>query len=179
MFILERYGKLLLEKPLKTKSLTSLVAFGAGDLLCQKLEKMYSGRMSYDWVRTARQASFGFFVTPYLHLQFSIIIPYLFPETKKINIFKSVLYVQTVGSSIFTIMYFSYVDLLSGKNLKQTQEGLKIKFLPTIYANWTVWPPLSLISFAYVPVQWRVLYGNFFGILWNAYLSYVQNVKRK
>jgi protein Mpv17 len=179
MFVVERYGRLLVERPLITKCLTSFVTFGAGDLLCQKFEKLYAGRTKYDWWRAARQGSFGFCVSPYFHLQFSVIMPYLFPATKKINIIKSVIYDQTVGACIFTMMFFTYVDLASGKSFQQMKEELKVKFLPTIYANWTVWPPLMLINFAFVPVPWRVLYANFFGMLWNAYLSYVQNVKSK
>ena len=179
MLLVKRYGRLLEERPLTTKCITSFLTFSMGDFMCQKFEKVYSGRTQYDWWRTIRQGSFGFCVTPYFHLQFSIIMPYLFPATKKINIIKSVVYDQTIGASIFTLMFFTYVDLASGKSIYQMKEELKVKFVPTIIANWTVWPPLMLINFSLVPVPWRVLYANFCGMFWNAYLSWVQNVKTK
>ena len=179
MLLVKRYGKLLEEKPLTTKCITSFFTFSMGDLICQYLETRYNDRKSWDYWRTFRQGSFGVAVTPYFHLQFSIIMPYLFPAGKRINVIKSVVYGQTIGASIFTVMFFTYVDTMSGKNFNQIKEELKVKFVPTIYANWTVWPYLNLINFSLVPVPWRVLFSNTCGMFWNAYLSYVQNVKTK
>jgi hypothetical protein len=177
MLLVKRYGRLLEERPLTTKCITSFFTFGMGDLLCQYFETKYAGRIKWDYMRTVRQGSFGVCVTPYFHMQFCVIMPYLFPATKKINVIKSVVYDQTIGASIFTLGFFTYVDLVSGKTFSQIKEELKVKFLPTLYANWTVWPPLMLINFSIVPVAWRVLFANFCGMFWNAYLSYVQNVK--
>ncbi len=110
----------------------------SGIYYAKKFEKIYSGRTKYDWLRVARQGSFGFCVSPYFHLQLSIIMSYLFPATKKINIIKSLIYDQTVAASIFTMMFFTYVDLASVKSFQQMKEELKVKFLRNIYANWTV-----------------------------------------
>jgi hypothetical protein len=179
MNLLRAYGRLLVEKPIRTKCITSFITFGGGDLLCQYLETVYSGRKEYDWLRAARQASFGLCITPYLHLQFSIIMPYLFPNGSRFQVLKMVAYDQTLGATVFISLFFSYIDLMSGKSFNQMKEELKVKFLPTLYANWKIWPALMLVNFGLVPAPWRVLYTNIMGIFWNGYLSYVQNVKSK
>jgi hypothetical protein len=179
MLLVKRYGKLLEERPIITKCVTSFFTFGMGDLICQYFEKKLSNRTSWDITRFFKQASLGVCITPYLHLQFAVIMPYLFPNTRKINIIKSVIYDQTIGAVIFTSLFFTYLDLVSGKNLQQIKEELKVKLFPTLKANWTVWPLLMLINFSVVPVPWRVLFANICGMFWGAYLSFVQNVKSK
>lgn len=179
MLIVKRYGQLLEEKPIITKCVTSFFTFGMGDLICQYFEKKLSSRKHWDSLRTFKQASLGFCITPYLHLQFAIIMPYLFPNTKKINVLKSVVYDQTIGAVIFTTLFFTYLDLAAGKNFEQIIEELKVKLFPTLKANWSVWPFLMLINFSIIPVPWRVLYSNICGMFWGAYLSFVQNNKSK
>ena len=75
------YGSKLDSHPLTTKCITSFITFGCGDLICQTLEKKYGKLKKYDSIRFLKQASFGVIATPYFHLQFCVIIPYLFPKT--------------------------------------------------------------------------------------------------
>jgi hypothetical protein len=175
MNILRSYEKLLNKKPIITKAVTSFCTFGLGDLICQSLEK----KENINWKRFLIQASFGFMIGPYFHLQFCKIMPYLFPFNKKFSTVKSVAYDQTVGATLFTTMFFSYLDKFNGKSFDQIKEGLKQKLFPTLKDNWKIWPILMAINFSIVPIQYRVLYANFWGMLWVAYLSYVQNVKSK
>jgi protein Mpv17 len=179
MKALQWYSDLLIQKPIITKCITSWITFGTGDLICQYLENRGKKSPQYDWIRYLRQASFGFLIAPYLHLQFCVIMPYLFPSSKKNAVIKSVLYDQTLGATIFTSAFFGYLDLTSGKKLEQTYQELKVKLLPTLFDNWKIWPFLMFVNFAFVPMKYRVLYSNIFGMLWVAYLSYVQNVKAK
>jgi protein Mpv17 len=179
MRALQWYSDLLIKKPIITKSITSFITFGAGDLMCQYLENRSREHPKYDWIRYFRQASFGFLIAPYLHMQFCVIMPYLFPSGQKVNVIKSLIYDQTLGATIFTASFFGYLDLTSGKYLRQTVEELKVKLLPTLIDNWKIWPFLMFVNFAFVPVKFRVLYSNIFGMLWVGYLSYIQNVKAR
>ena len=47
------------------------------------------------------------------------------------------------------------------------------KTLPTVAANYVIWPAAHIISFRYVPSQQRILYNNTIAIFWNCYLSLV------
>lgn len=47
------------------------------------------------------------------------------------------------------------------------------KTLPTVAANYVIWPAAHIISFRYVPSQQRILYNNSVAIFWNCYLSLV------
>jgi protein Mpv17 len=38
-------------------------------------------------------------------------------------------------------------------------------------ANWKIWPAANALSFAVVPLQYRVLFSNMVALVWNIYLS--------
>ena len=41
--------------------------------------------------------------------------------------------------------------------------------------NWVVWPVLQAVNFAFVPVQFQVLFVNVCVIFWSAFLSVMQS----
>jgi hypothetical protein len=46
---------------------------------------------------------------------------------------------------------------------------------PLSCADCVVWPPLQLINFTFVPLQYRVLYVNVANLFWNTFLSLQAN----
>ena len=168
------YSNLLIKKPLTTKCVTSFITFGLGDVICQQLEKN-SQPKQFDIIRVLKQASFGVIVTPYLHLQFNVIIPRFFGG----SIVKTLLYDQTVGATLFAVMFFTYLDTMNGVGLKESLNNTYIKMPATLIANWKLWPMAQLINFTVVPPHYRVFFANMVGIIWNTYLSYMQNVISK
>ena len=177
MRALTRYSHQLEKKPILTKCITSFCTFGLGDLISQYLEKKNTDK-PWEWVRFIRQASFGFVIAPYFHLNYCVISPRFFGGSSK-GVLMSVIYDQTVSVCIFTSLFFTYLDTTSGKSLQQATDELKVKMLPTLLANWKVWPFIMLINFTIIPIPFRVFYTNICGMFWAAYLSYVQNVKAK
>lgn len=169
------YNKCLQTRPIITKMITSFITFGSGDLICQQIEKAKNKDKKYDLMRTFKQGSFGFMVTPYLHAQFCIIMPWLFRGKGAATTIKSVIYDQLIGAPIFTSLFFIYLDMSNGRTFNESVKELEKKLLPTLYMNWKVWPTLMLINFSLVPVQYRVLYSNIAGMFWSAYLSSAQN----
>jgi len=155
--------------------ITSFITFGSGDLICQQIEKAKNKDKKYDIMRTIMQGSFGSIVTPYLHLQFCIIMPWLFRGKGTLNAVKSVAYDQLIGAPIFTSLFFIYLDMSQGKTFNKSVKELEKKLMPTLYMNWKIWPTLMFINFYFVPVAYRVLYSNIAGMFWSAYLSSAQN----
>lgn len=45
----------------------------------------------------------------------------------------------------------------------------------TYAADCVVWPPLQLINFTFIPVQYQVLYVNICNLFWNTFLSFMAN----
>jgi protein Mpv17 len=179
MNLLRAYDRALTNKPILTKCITSFCTFSLGDLMCQFFERKYSDRSHYDWSRVVKQGSFGFLVSPYLHTQFTIIMPYLFPASSRLYLVKNIVYDQAIGAPIFLTLFFGYLDFMSNKSLNESIEELKVKVPPTVIDNWKVWPLLMAINFSIVPIPYRVLFSNFCGMFWTVYLSYVQNIKSK
>lgn len=174
------YTRMLKEKPFTTKCITSFITFGLGDLICQSIESKYNKEIKakpYDFKRAFKQASFGVFITPYLHIQFNIIMPKLFPKPGYLNLCKLLLYDQTINASIFIFCFFSYIDYFNNVNFRTSLSNTLLKFPPTLIANWKLWPAAQFINFTVVPAEYRVFFANIIGIVWNTYLSYVQNSK--
>jgi len=65
--------------------------------------------------------------------------------------------------------------ILEGHGLEAIAEKLRTKWKGTVLAAWKFWPPANVINFAFVKLQYRVLYVNFLSFIWNGYLSYVNS----
>ena len=185
MNFLSWYTRMLKEKPFSTKSITSFFTFGLGDFICQSVESKFDNKSDkakaavkpYNWKRIFKQCIFGVIMTPYLHIQYNILIPKFFPNPGALNTAKLLFYDQTVNASVFLLAFFTYMDLLNDVDLGTSLKNTYVKFFPTLIANWKVWPGVQLVNFTFVPPEYRVLFVNVVAIGWNTYLSYVQNVK--
>jgi protein Mpv17 len=62
---------------------------------------------------------------------------------------------------------------LEGNSIGETQQRLQSKFTDALTASWQFWPIANVLNFAFVPVQFRVLYNNSLSLLWNGYLSHL------
>jgi len=173
------YSIKLETRPLTTKAISSILIFALGDILCQKIENniQKQNKKSLDFRRLIKQSSYGLLAGPYLHLQFCLIIPYLFPATAKLHTIKSVLYALTISDSIYNCGFYVYCDALEGKFLQPN--SFFEKFIPTQILNFKIWPVLQYINFSVVPVKYRVLFDNTLSVFWNAYLSWVQNLLKE
>ena len=183
MNILNWYSKLLLEKPYSTKMITSFITFGLGDVISQTIEKnakKKKGEKSFfNFVRFIKQATFGVLITPYLHLHFAKIVPFVVPQNPNSNpktiILKRLLYDQTVHATAFTVVYFLWLNMVNHTGFNKAVKNMSELLVPTMIANWKVWPAVMLINFSIMPQHFSVLYVNVVAIFWNAYISYVFN----
>lgn len=48
---------------------------------------------------------------------------------------------------------------------------LQEKAVPTLLANYAVWPLAHALNFYFVPTEQRILYNNFVAICWTTWLS--------
>lgn len=84
---------------------------------------------------------------------------------------------QTVGAVVNTLMFLAYMAYVNAS--KQSKEGTweivrkecQEKTWPMMKDGYKFWPLISLVSFLWVPVNKRVVFGSLAGVLWGIYLS--------
>ena len=70
--------------------------------------------------------------------------------------------------------YFAFRACLENK-VDQLKWKLETKLPEAIQSSWSFWPIFNVINFSLVPLQFRVLYNNFLSIIWQSYLSLLNN----
>jgi hypothetical protein len=67
--------------------------------------------------------------------------------------------------------YFVVRGTFEGRTTSQIVERLQLKWVDACLAGGKFWMVANLVSFAFIPEIYRVLFGNCCTIVWNAYLS--------
>jgi len=162
------YLILLEEKPILVKSCTSLFGFLIGDICAQLIIGA-----DYDVYRTLRMTFFGILMDgPIGHCWYLTLDRNVMPETPtvpKAVIIKTLLD-QLVWAPFFSCVFFTFNQTLQG-HPELSLSTIQSTLIPTLTANWALWPLAHLINFKFVPSNQRILYINFVQILWTSYLS--------
>ncbi|KAK3105514.1 hypothetical protein LTR53_018288, partial [Teratosphaeriaceae sp. CCFEE 6253] len=84
-----------------------------------------------------------------------------------------VLIQQCVFMPLVQTYFFSAQILLSGGSVGEARSRV-LETLPTTWGNsWKVWPAVMVVTFTYVPVQYRSVVNGAVGCCWQTYLSWV------
>lgn len=168
------YIRALSKSPVKVKASTSFVAAILGDALAQHISARRDGReWRYDWVRTARLALFnGLFMGPLGHFYYQALDVHVGAHamTAPSTIAKKLLIDQLAFAPICTCIFYGYKCAAEGRASDYPQE-LADKFVPTMVANYKLWPAAHIINFAFVPPSQRILYANCVSVLGTYVLS--------
>ena len=78
---------------------------------------------------------------------------------------------QTIGAVVNTVLFIAGMGLLKGLPFDLVMEAVKRDTLTLIFAGQKLWPAVSLLSFAFVPLEYRTAFGGTIGIFWGIYLS--------
>jgi protein Mpv17 len=73
-------------------------------------------------------------------------------------------------------VYFAVIRCLEG-HPELIMTTLQSKFLPTLAANYMIWPLAHLINFRFVPSEYRILYNNVVCVAWLTGLSFLTHSK--
>ncbi|KAJ1452574.1 hypothetical protein M885DRAFT_526287 [Pelagophyceae sp. CCMP2097] len=171
-FIWAAYNRALTAQPLVVKACTSLVGFGLGDLLAQKL---VDKKESIDWKRTARMATFGLlWHGPSGHYFYGSLDAKM-PGTAMSTVFKKVAIDQSMFNPLFGIAFFSYLGLCEGKTPSQVGDKIKADLPTAVTGSWLFWIPAHTVNFRFVPASQRLLYINTLQLGYNIFLSCLGN----
>ena len=76
---------------------------------------------------------------------------------------KKILIDQLLYAPVFTVILYTYLQAAHG-DLAGIPEVLQDKVVPTLLANYAVWPLAHALNFYYVPTEQRILYNNFIAV---------------
>jgi hypothetical protein len=173
------YSNVLRVRPIIGNAVSGIFIFGFGDYLCQEMElRVIKKPGKIDITRILKSSMFGIIFAPYLHLQYGILVPKLFPGQSTSTTIKGILYAVTVSDSIFNIGYFIFMKLCNKDKLSfdsSFANELMEKFVPVQITSMKVWLFLTGFNFFIVPAHFRVVFDNTLCIFWNMYLSYVEH----
>ncbi|KAJ1337541.1 Mpv17/PMP22 family protein [Microdochium nivale] len=79
----------------------------------------------------------------------------------------------TLGALFNTVAFYVLMGLLKNQGLAQILANVRDQTMPLILAGYRIWPLASIVSFTVVPVEKRVVFLNFVGLLWGVYMSLV------
>lgn len=109
----------------------------------------------------------------FLHRRFNF-------TSKLASLATKVLVQQAVYTPVFITYFFTMQSLLSGASVEQTFMRLKLALPTSIVNGWKVWSGVAIVSFKYIPPQFRSVFSGCVAVAWQSYLSWTnRNVERK
>ncbi|XP_053324524.1 peroxisomal membrane protein 2 [Spea bombifrons] len=175
--LLQSYLRLLKERPVLTKALTSAILSALGNLLSQNIEKRKRGQKSsrnVDLAGPLRFGVYGFLFTGPLSHYFYLFLEQLVPSSVPLAGFRRLLLERLIVAPAFLLLFFFVMNVLEGKDLATLNQKLKDGYWSALKMNWKVWTPFQFINVNYIPAQFRVLFANLVAFFWYAYLSSVR-----
>jgi len=178
------YSKLLIEKPLLTKSLTSCATNAFSDVLCQKLiitaKEEDDTSTSIDKERLIQAAVTGLIWSgPVTHYWYKILFEKLTLSIKDpiIGLVVQILLDSIIFSPITVSGYFTLRSIMEGSGIEGITDKLSTRLVKTVLGAWKFWPAANIINFGFIPLEFRVLYMNVLSVFWSFYLTYVNGQK--
>lgn len=98
-------------------------------------------------------------------------------QTSKTNILIKFLLDQSIGALVNTLMFLGFMTYVHAAQQGQQDawgavvNECQAKTWPMMKDGYKFWPLISLISFVWVPVDKRVVFGCSVGVIWGVYLS--------
>ncbi|KFA65651.1 hypothetical protein S40285_09164 [Stachybotrys chlorohalonatus IBT 40285] len=127
----------------------------------------------FDFERLTRFMGYGFCMAPVQFKWFQL-LSRVFPITKA-NAFgpamKRVAFDQLVFAPIGVGIFFTVMTVAEGGGKRAVSNKLRDMYVPTLKANYLVWPAVQIVNFRLMPVQFQLPFVSTVGIAWTAYLS--------
>lgn len=182
------YKHQLQTQPLVTKALTSGVISAIGELLGAWIRARSAANTSSSFSATTRQLTptvaslrrvavfflYGLCVAgPFFHWWYSRLETF----TRKLQLSPAIkLALQLVANQLamtppFLLVTLLFLQLTHTFSLEKMMATVKKAYSGALWANWRVWTVAQAINFAFVPLDYRVLFGNIIALWWNIYLS--------
>ncbi|KAJ5698541.1 hypothetical protein N7462_000546 [Penicillium macrosclerotiorum] len=127
----------------------------------------------FDFERLTRFMAYGFFMAP-VQFQWFGFLSRAFPLTKKnpsIPALKRVVFDQLIFAPFGLACFFTYMTIAEGGGKRALTQKFRDVYLPTLKANFVLWPAVQILNFRVIPIQFQIPFVSCIGIAWTAYLS--------
>jgi hypothetical protein len=79
----------------------------------------------------------------------------------------------TVGAILNTTAFLLIIGVLKGYDMAKIRQNIRQETIPIIVAGYRIWPIASIISFAFIPWQRRIVFFSCVGLFWGVYMSLI------
>ncbi|KAJ2035556.1 hypothetical protein IW146_005561 [Coemansia sp. RSA 922] len=167
------------KQPLLTLAATNGTLGGVGDLLAQAIEHHNTkdgSRFKWNTARTLRFVTWGALCAPVFHKWYMFINTRIPLATKgrpfALSLAKRVAMDQLLFAPLGIAGFFIGMNFMEGRNWESARIRLREYYLPTMAANYAVWPAVQTVNFGWVPTLYRVPFCSVVSIFWNAFISW-------
>jgi len=132
-----------------------------------------TGPQPFDFERLTRFMSYPFIMAPLQFLWFGRLTKW-FPITANngtTQALKRVALDQLMFAPVGLCCFFTFMTVTEGGGRKEVVTKFKDIYLPTLRANYILWPAVQIINFRFMPLQFQIPFVSTVGIAWTAYLS--------
>ncbi|KAG0178120.1 hypothetical protein DFQ29_003936 [Apophysomyces sp. BC1021] len=143
---------------------------------------------SWDAARTMRFALYSFCVAP-IAGRWYMLLDSVFPmpqgngrhmnRKRDIVAIKRMITDQTMFAPAGLTLFFTVMGYAESGKWRGVQEKFHDAFVPALITNYKIWPLVQFINFKFMPIQYRVPFVSSLGILWNVYLSWINNASKQ
>ncbi|OIW31885.1 hypothetical protein CONLIGDRAFT_629573 [Coniochaeta ligniaria NRRL 30616] len=127
----------------------------------------------FDFERLTRFMAYGFCMAP-LQFRWFKFLEKTFPITKAAAFgpaMKRVVFDQLIFAPFGLGVFFTAMTVAEGGGRREVATKLRDMYVPTLKANYIIWPAVQVINFRLMPVQFQLPFVSTVGIAWTAYLS--------
>lgn len=127
----------------------------------------------FDFERLTRFMAYGFLMAPIQHKWFGF-LSRTFPVSKAsafVPALKRVAFDQFLFAPIGLGIFFTFMTVAEGGGKRAVTRKFQDVYVPSLKANYMVWPAVQIINFRLMPIQFQIPFVSTIGIAWTAYLS--------
>ena len=78
---------------------------------------------------------------------------------------------QLIFAPIGLSVFFTFMTVAEGGGKRDISRKFQDVYLPTLRANYILWPAVQILNFRVMPLQFQIPFVSTIGIAWTAYLS--------
>eukprot|EP00931_Biecheleriopsis_adriatica_P061983 TRINITY_DN37308_c0_g2_i1.p1 TRINITY_DN37308_c0_g2~~TRINITY_DN37308_c0_g2_i1.p1 ORF type:complete len:220 (+),score=29.13 TRINITY_DN37308_c0_g2_i1:83-742(+) len=168
------YEEQLERRPVLTKSVTSGVLYGIGDVIAQNISSDPSE--GFDSSRLLRALAYGGVFYPFpahVHYNFLewLVVQRMAVSTAAVPFVKAFIEQFVYWSYLSNAYYHGVLGALQGFSPTEIYDRIADTLWDTLKAQWAFWIPAQLINFKFVPVRHQLNFVLVVSLAWTTFLS--------